>query len=488
MIFEIHAERSATDKKIFFYDNEKNVLKDGQGNTWRSENPKNFSNKLPVIPFDKENPLRKSKLVRHLKIQMGLSCNYSCDYCSQKFVERATETNPKDVPNFLAMMESLEFSEEKGLKIEFWGGEPFVYWKTMKPLAEALRAKFAHWKNQPRFSVITNGSLLTEDICAWLYAMQFSVAISHDGPGQHVRGPDPFEDLKKKEVALDLYNVLKPLGRMSFNSMLNAKNMSRKEIFEWFVDFTGDERVVVGEGGFVDAYDEDGLENSLNTKKAHFDFRQLAFNDMNYFSTSDDGYFGFGTIRQKKDSFKNAVMNHREAKYLGQKCGMDDENTLAVDLRGNVTTCQNVSAVETSKNGESHLGGKMNDIENVELKSSTHWMNRPDCASCPVLHICQGACMFLDEKYWDTSCNNAYSDAIATFAMAFKEMTNGYIPFLINNEHLPLDRQDIWGIMYEHKEKPKKKIIPIKIISDKMTIVNDIEVYEQSKVIEGEPT
>jgi len=95
--------------------------------------------------------------------------------------------------------------------------------------------------------------------------------------------------------------------------------------------------------------------------------------------------------------------------------------------------------------------------------------------------------MFLDAKYWDTSCKNAYSDAIATFALAIKEMTGGYIPSLINNDHLPLDRQDIWGVFYEHKEETKRKIIPIKIVSDKMTIVNDIEVYEQSKVIEGEP-
>jgi uncharacterized protein len=486
MIFEIHAERSATDKKIFFYDNEKNVLKDSDGNTYQSTNSKKFSNKLPVIPFDKENPIKKSNKIKLLKIQMGLSCNYSCDYCSQKFVERAAETNPKDVPNFMAMMENLDLSEEMGLKIEFWGGEPFVYWKTMKPLAEALRAKFAHWKTPPKFSVITNGSLLTEDICAWLYAMGFSVAISHDGPGQSVRGPDPFEDPKKKEVALDLYNVLKPLNRMSFNSMLNAKNISRKEIYDWFVDFTGDNRVIVGEGGFVDAYDEDGLDNSLSTKKSHFNFRQLAFNDMNDMIKEGNGFFGFGSIKQKKDSFVRNVLNHNESKFLGQKCGMDDEHTLAVDLRGNVTTCQNVSSLELSKNGESHLGGTMDKLEEVQLTSSTHWMNRPDCAGCPVLHICQGACMFLDGKYWDASCKNAYSDAIAIFAIAFKEITDGYVPFLINNETLPLDRQDIWGVLYEHKEEPKRKIIPIKVVSDKMTIVNDIEVYEQSKVIEGE--
>ena len=382
----------------------------------------------------------------------------------------------------MKLFNELEFSEQTGLKIEFWGGEPFVYWKTMKPLAEAIRERFSSWKKQPHFSVITNGSLLTEDNCAWLYAMGFSVAVSHDGPGQFVRGPDPFEDPEKKQVVLDLYNVLKPQGRMSFNAMLNSKNLSRKKIHDWFVDFTGDPYVVLGEGTFVDAYDEDGLENSLNTKAERFAFRQTALKDI----FENEGNIGFNGIIQKIDNFTNGILSHKESKYLGQKCGMDKEDTISFDLRGNVITCQNVSATETSKNGESHLGGNLADFDNIELKTSTHWMERPDCAGCPVLHICQGACMFLDGKYWEASCNNAYSDAIPLFALAIEKITGGYIPVLINNKELPLDRQDIWGTVYNHVEETKKKIIPIKLVTDRKTIVEGMEVYDKSIVIEGE--
>lgn len=78
MIFEIHAERSANDKKIFYYDNMTNTLKDNGGNVF--EFPKESYSKpeqKEFKPFDKNNPLVKSKLITHLKIQMGLSCNYS---------------------------------------------------------------------------------------------------------------------------------------------------------------------------------------------------------------------------------------------------------------------------------------------------------------------------------------------------------------------------------------------------------------------------
>ena len=144
-------------------------------------------------------------------------------------------------------------------------------------------------------------------------------------------------------------------------------------------------------------------------------------------------------------------------------------------------TCQNVSSLEMSKNGESHHGGTLEDYDNVSIKSSTHWSNRKECSGCPVLHICKGACMFLDEKFWDISCANSYSDNIPFFVLAIQDIT-GYIPTLIKGDGLPLERQDIFGTIYEHKEDLKKKIIPIKIISEKIGTIEGVEIYGKSKV------
>ena len=255
---------------------------------------------------------------------MGLSCNYSCDYCSQKFVERAPETSKKDIDAFMEKLNALEFSEEVGLRVEFWGGEPLVYWKTLKPLAETIRQKFADWKVKPQFSIITNGSILTEEIIDWLMMLDFSVSISHDGPGQSVRGPDPFDDPEKKKLILGFHRMMSRLKKpFSFNPMMNSKNKSRKEIYDWFVELTGDPNVVLGEGGIVDAYDEDGITNSLQTKSEHFEYRKTAFVDI--FSTQ--GKIGFFGQMAKIDGFIGSVLTHTESKFLGQKCGMDDEHT-----------------------------------------------------------------------------------------------------------------------------------------------------------------
>jgi uncharacterized protein len=481
MQFKVLAESPAGERRVFMYDNETNTLSSDNGFVFEDHDRiKASAGQGSVsVPFDKYTGLKKSKLVRVLKIQLGLSCNYSCNYCSQRFVERADETSKKDVDTFMKKIESLEFNENPGLNIEIWGGEPLVYIKTIFPLVAALQKKFIKWENKPRFSMITNGSLLTDEICDWLYNNQFIVSISHDGPGQSVRGPDPFVDPDKKDTVLRFYRRMKKQGRISFNSMLNVNNMSRKVISDWFRDFTGDQDVGLGEGGIIDAYDADGLKNALSTKKDHFLFRQTALNDI----FQNDGDIGFRGILGKIDGFTNAVLTHQSAQNLAQKCGMDDENVLAVDLRGNVITCQNVSAVSTSMNGMQHMGGNIANIDAVSIKTSTHWRNRPDCAACPVLHICQGACMFLDGDFWETSCNNAFSDAIPLFALSIYKIT-GYIPSYIEADHLPPERRDIWGTILEHEEFAQKDAALAMSVQAKI-VVEGTEVYTKASLTAG---
>ena len=157
-------------------------------------------------------------------------------------------------------------------------------------------------------------------------------------------------------------------NRISFNVMMNNRNTNRKAIYDWFVNLTGDPSVKIGEGGFIDAYDDAAINNSLDSLEEHFSYRRNAFNDI----YTNGNKINFGMIYDKIDGFTRATLAHIESKYVGQKCGMDNLNTLALDLKGNIVTCQNVSIMETSKNGESHSGGNLEDYGNVQLKSVTH--------------------------------------------------------------------------------------------------------------------
>ena len=481
MQFIIHAEKNPGDRAVFLYDNMTNTLSREDGLIFEDHRRATENNAKPSLPFDKDTPLRKSKDVRVLKIQLGLSCNYGCTYCSQRFVERADETSKKYVDSFITKITSqLNFDEASGLKIEFWGGEPLVYIKTLIPLVAALQAHFSSWEKKPAFSMITNGSLLTDEIADFLYDNAFSVGISHDGPGQHVRGPDPFDDPEKRDIILRFYHRMRKENRVSFNAMLNSQNTSRKAIHDYFIHLTGDFNVPLGEGEFVDAYDEGGVSMSFKTKNEHFEFRKTGVTDILW----NRGFIGFHGILSKIDHFINGILTRRSTDSLGQKCGMDDEHIIAVDLRGNVVSCQNVSAVARAQNGELHFGGNIAaGIDKVAIKTSTHWRNRPDCANCPVVNLCAGACMYLEGYYWRRSCDHSFSTNIVYFALALEKITGGYIPFYIDADHLPPERRDLWGIALPHEDQEMFTTKPIKIESDKVTL-DGVEVYTASRAVE----
>lgn len=447
--FKIFAKnKDLNEEKVFYYDNMTSALTWENGkeiyNTKVRENNKGRKWETAKVTSP-ETPLGKTSKVKTLKIQLGLSCNYSCEYCSQRFIPHADESNSKFVDKFVKNLDIwMEGSPET---IEFWGGEPLVYIKTIKPLAEHLRKKYPNSK----FIMITNGSLLNSEVNEWIDKMGFSIAISHDGPGQPVRGPDPLEDPIAREGIVDLFKRLGPQGRISFNTMMNRENMDRAAVQKYFSNFfnsIGIKDFQIGEGGFIDPYDEGGLENSLKNDEEHIAYRRMTINQ-----TKNRQNYRFGVVNTRINEWTFSISVKRPAESLGQKCGMDEIDTIAVDLRGNVLTCQNVSAVSTSPNGKQHMIGHVSQLDKVKLNTSRHWSTREECVKCPVLQACKGACMFLHGNLWEKACDNAYTDHIPFFAAAIENMT-GYLPYYIEHESLPDNRKNIWG------SKDQKVTIP----------------------------
>jgi uncharacterized protein len=417
-------------ERRFFYNNMRSTLVEAQ--TGRSVIPTRAAD-TPQSPAQQD--FRKSKTIRTLKIQLGLSCNYSCDYCSQRFVPHDEPTGPYSVDHFISRL-SWNASLADDATIEFWGGEPLVYWKTLVPLVEQLRIRYPALT----FRMITNGSLLDPMKASWLITNGFHIGISHDGPGQHVRGPDPLDDPEKREAILMLYRRLRPLGRISFNAMLHSQNTSRAAIQQFFVKLTGDEEVPVGEGMFVDAYDEGGRGMSFLDAADHVEYRRKAFTEL-----KSGLALNFGSVTEKIHDFAESVATGRPASTVGQKCGSDRADTLTVTLTGDVLTCQNVSAVSVAPNGKSHRAGNWDEMDQVRVASSRHWSTREHCSSCPVVQLCKGSCMFLEGDLWNVTCDTAYSDNVVFLATALLELTGCTLQRIEPmTGSLPEHRQDVF--------------------------------------------
>ncbi len=217
----------------------------------------------------------------------------------------------------------------------------------------------------------------------------------------------------------------------------------------------------IGEGAFIDPYDEGGMAATLQTQQDHVRFRALAYKELRQGLASR-----MSVAQQRIMDFVQSIRTARPASSLGQKCGMDKPDNLAVDLHGKVLTCQNVSAAATAPNGQPHQIGHLSNLQAVKMRSATHWSHRPDCPSCPVLQLCKGSCMFLQGPLWDAGCDAAYSDNVPFLAAAIEYLT-GCIPYFIEGDFRG-DRKDIFGQVQGVPEQRARRVIPI--LADDRTV------------------
>jgi uncharacterized protein len=343
--------------------------------------------------FGKDAPVIGKDSPRKLKVQLGLGCNYSCSYCSQGG-QVEEKTSSQDAEAF-----SFDWVTGCPFEIEFWGGEPLLYWKKLQILVEKAHKAFGKIK----MSIVTNGTLLTRERIDWLHDNGFTFAISHDGPGQSLRGEDPLEDPETLEIWR--YAFEKMGERAAINCVLTAKNHDLLQIFLWFEARLGDVKLNVEDvvtdygGGSMSESELDALYKSV---------RKYAETGMALF---------FPRIRWSFLHFLQTLSTSKPLVGSHQICGMDRKDQIAVDLHGNVLTCQN-AGVESG-----HKIGHISAMDEVALSTSSSFMRRPNCMNCAVVHLCYGSCMFLDGREFESSCQSSYIYNQAILAGIIKLLT-----------------------------------------------------------------
>ena len=368
-----------------------------------------------AVPVAPENPGRKTRAARKIKISMGYSCNRACSYCSQgQGTERATGatiSHLDDAQKFLRTLDTWWDSGDDGrgagTRIEFWGGEPLLYWKKITFLAEAIRERWP----KVSFGILTNGDLLTMQKIDWLDRMGFEVGVSHDGPGQHLRGSDPLDTPAVRDALRYLVERLGP-KRCAFNAVLTARHYSLAAVESWIADKLGLETVPVCTEGMMWPYDVTGMMLSPKGEEHEVIYASLLGEMI------DGSALRNHSIWRDVRAFAASLAQRRPATALDQICGMDRDDHIAVDLTGNVYTCQNAMTPD-------HRLGDVSAIDDIRLTTSRHHSLRPECRACPVLQLCQGACMFLEDEKFAQACDNSFTYFAALLAGALYHLTRG---------------------------------------------------------------
>lgn len=361
---------------------------------------------------------KKTKNVKNLRIVLGTKCNYKCSYCSQAFVE-GEESGSKlsDVDVFLARLDEWVYSEPH--RIELWGGEPLVYIKHLKKIIPELRKKYPN----STITTITNGSLLSDEIVDFFIENNVIFSISHDSYGQSIRGEDILKSGKIVRIvkrANDLINNNSEIKTFGFNAVYSKSAYDPIKMKEYFTSVIGEDIPLSADPVLSVGRANEDSAVLLNDSELNEFSRNIA--TASVLNVDISSYTIFNYIKW----FLASIENGENINAIRQKCNVGYDDSLIVDLLGNVYTCQNY----VKKND---IKGSVYDFDNININNLFDIDERKSCKTCPFVHMCRGGCPVTNGNSFAKTCRVKFAYFSGIFVGAIFKATH-MIPLKITSD------------------------------------------------------
>lgn len=299
--------------------------------------------------------------IKTVYLMLGSACNFKCNYCIQ--AESCIKTEPEIAPDVICYLWKLintRPAKEK-LKLILWGGEPLLYFKTIQKM-------IAEFGDRVNYAMVTNGSLLTDEIVDYLNEHKVGVALSHDG--EHTtktRNVDVLNDERIKKLFLKLEDK-------SICAVASAYNYDYEKLYDYFKHTIGDVLVNI-----------EILRVNWQMPEKYYDIDlidlQKKLHNMAVQAVED---ILKGEMTRAVQTFLPYLQRLCNQSNIPLLCGQI-YRTMNIDLKGNVYSCHNICTP---------MGTVQDDYDQL-LAKQQEWIEKhtaPACKNCEVYVLCKGGC------------------------------------------------------------------------------------------------
>lgn len=329
-----------------------------------------------------ENAPRKHVFV----VNVTQVCNLQCKYCAaggdgsygdpiKRIVVQET------IPQLEFLMGRVQHGES--LQINFFGGEPLLYPEGMRVLADAAR-RLAIERNIPlEFTVITNGTLITEETLGVLKDLRAHVTISLDGPPEvnDVRRPSRGGRPTTAAVLGGLSLLLahkQSLGRIGINSVFGQTSP------------TSEMPNLVQNFEFVSQFPVDWISFEFDIRE-----RSIEANEAFKFGMGEIARICFAkggeTELRRVTFFDSLFATLDSASPVRNYCGAG-KTLLAIDAANQIFACPWDISTPSKK-----LGTSINLDSSKIAEFSRDFVEQTDCKVCWARSLCGGGCLAIHE-------------------------------------------------------------------------------------------
>jgi uncharacterized protein len=343
---------------------------------------------------------------------LGMECNFSCVYCYEGSMKGKKAMSDTTAEHVVAFLKNRFGPDKKKMILDFYGGEPLLYFKRISYFAKSLKPFVEERGGEFFFTLVTNGSLLTRKTVEKLAPLGLrSVKITIDGPPENHNRYRPFKS-----------------GKGSFDVILNNVR-----------DCCGLTRIWLG-GNFT--------SDNFQTFPALLDLLEATGITPDHLAQVK-----FDPVMQTNDTFSNPEFTggcgsinepwlqdaslfireeilkrgYKTPKLSPSSCMVDLDDSFTIHYDGGLYKCVSLVGHPEFEAGTVWDGFK----DYKEMYNVHNRVGEEDCKECEYLPLCFGGCRYMEYQRTGNmrrvDCQKEYLDATLE-AMLTQDVRYRYRP------------------------------------------------------------
>lgn len=321
--------------------------------------------------------------VKAMCLHIAHDCNLRCEYC---FASTGDFGEGRKLMDFETGKRAIDFLIEKSadrkfLELDFFGGEPLMNFEVVKQIVEYARSREAEYGKKFRFTITTNGMLLTEDKMQFINDEMSNVVLSIDGRRE------VNDRMRKRVDGTGCYDRIMENFK-KFVPMRGDKDYYVRGTYtKYNLDFSNDVMHLYDMG-----FDQISVEPVMADSKEPYAitegdlakiFKEYEILAEMIKKIQDEGRFiNFFHFMLDLDQGPCAIKRLRG-------CGCGNEY-VAITPDGDIYPCHQFVGIEDYKMGSLYDGTFNEDMK--MMFAGSHVYSKPECKKCWAKFYCSGGC------------------------------------------------------------------------------------------------
>lgn len=339
------------------------------GSLFSSDDYERFTNSIAKAP------------VKAMCLHVSHDCNLRCEYCFAQtgdFGGDRMTMKPETAKR--AMDWLIKMSKDRvNLEVDFFGGEPLMAWQTVTETVEYARSIEKQYNKNFRFTITTNGMLLSDDKIEYINKEMSNCVLSLDGRREIT------DRIRKTVNGGGCFDIIVPKFQKLVASRGDKDYYVRGTFTKYNLDFAED-ILNMRELGF----EQLSVEPVVTDPKMPY---AIAESDLpKIFSEYDRLAEIMNNRKEKKFNFFHFMVDLNQGPCAIKRlrgCGCGNEY-VAITPDGEIYPCHQFVGIEEWRMGSLFDGTFSDEIKSYFAK--THVYSKEGCRDCWAKFYCSGGC------------------------------------------------------------------------------------------------